>query len=316
MQICILGAGSLGSVIGGTLAEAGHDVTLITRNRGHVEAVTANGLILRAEGRDRVVRLTAAVDTAGMSPVDLIIVLVKSLDTRASISAARTIIGPKTVVMSLQNGLGQEDLLAEIVGASHVLAGKTYVGGVMLAPGQVLASTNAKETILGELDGSLSLRVKAIAGAFTSAGLETFASPNILGAMWDKLLVNVATGALAGITGLPYGDLYAVPEVEATAVAAVAEGIAIARAQGIVLATTDPRAPWVKAASGLPPEFRASMLQSLDKGALTEIDFINGAIVRAGIRIGIPTPVNATLVALIKGVERRLVPSPSFARAS
>ncbi len=316
MRICILGAGALGSAIGGALAESGHDVTLVNRNRSHVEAVNTNGLILRTDGRDRAVRLTAAVNTVEISPVDLVVVLVKSLDTGTAISAARNIIGPETVVMSLQNGLGQEELLAEIVGANHVLAGKTYVGGVMLAPGHVIASIRAKETIIGELDGSLSPRVKTIAEAFTSAGLETASSPNILGAMWDKLLVNVATGALAGITGLTYGNLYAVPEIEVTAVAAVAEGITIARALGIAIETTNPRTPWVKAASGLPPDFRTSMLQSLDKGALTEIDFINGSVVHAGVKVGIPTPVNATLVALIKGIERRIVPSSTFAKAS
>lgn len=316
MRICILGAGSLGSAIGGTLAEAGHAVTLVSRNRNHVDAVNANGLILRAEGRDRAVRLAAATDTAGMPPADLVLVLVKSLDTGTAMSAARAIIGPQTVVMSLQNGLGQEDVLTEIAGTRHVIAGKTYVGGVMLAPGHVITSTKAKETIIGELDGSLSPRIKAIAEAFTSAGLETVVSPNILDAIWEKLLVNVATGALAGITGLAYGDLYAVPELETAAIAAVAEAMAVAKAGGIAIETTDPRAAWLKAASGLSREFRTSMLQSLDKGALTEIDFINGAVVRAGAKVGIPTPVNATLVALIKGVERRLVPAASFAKAS
>ncbi len=306
MKICILGAGSLGSAIGGTLAEGGHEVTLVTRNRAHVEAINARGLILRSAGVDRTTRPRAAVDASGLAPVDLVVILVKSLDTADAVRAARHIVGPDTVVMSLQNGLGQEDVIGDIVGPGHVVAGKTYVGGLMLAPGHVDSSTANRETIVGELDGSLSPRVTAIAEAFSAAGLATIASPNILGAIWDKLLVNVATGALAGATGLPYGELYAAPELETTAVAAVAEAMAVARAGGVAIETTDPRAPWVKAAAGLPPEFRTSMLQSLDKGAPTEIDFINGAVVRAGARAGVPTPVNATLVALIKGIERRI----------
>lgn len=307
MRICILGAGALGSAIGGTLAEYGHGVTLINRNHAHVDAIMRSGLKLLVGGVDRFVRVQAATSAAGMAPVDLIIVLVKSHDTEAAMRAARSIVGDETLVVSLQNGLGQEDVLADVVGRDRVIAGKTYVGGVMLAPGHVVAGVEGKETIIGELDGRISPRIATIADAFRGAGLATIVSDNIRGAMWDKLFVNVATGALAGITKLTYGDLYAVPEIEATAIAAVGEAMAAARAAGIRVETTDPRAPWVKAASGLPPEFRTSMLQSLDKGAITEIDFINGAVVREGARRGVPTPVNATLVACIKGIERALI---------
>lgn len=308
MRVGILGAGALGSAIGGTLAEAGHDVTLINRNRAHIDAIKAHGLKLRTDGVDRLVRLGAATTTGSMAPVDLVIVLVKSLDTETAILSAKNILGPETIVISLQNGLGQEEVLSGIVGKDRVLAGKTYTGGVMLAPGHVICGTKGKETIIGELDGAMSARVMGLAKTLTEAGLETIVSPNILGAMWDKLLVNVATGALAGITGLTYGELYTIPEIEAVAIAAVAEAMAIARAMGIALQTSDPRAPWVKAAAGLPPEFKTSMLQSLEKGALTEIDFINGSVVRAGQRANLPTPVNSTLVALMKGVEKKRVP--------
>jgi 2-dehydropantoate 2-reductase len=129
--------------------------------------------------------------------------------------------------------------------------------------------------------------------------------------MWDKLLVNVATGALSGITGLTYGALYAVPEIKATALAAVNEAMAVARAAGVTLEITQAVQAWDRAAAGLPPEFKASMLQSLEKGSrgdgpITEIDFINGAVLRWGERHHVPTPVNAALVACIKGIERRM----------
>lgn len=125
--------------------------------------------------------------------------------------------------------------------------------------------------------------------------------------MWDKLLVNVATGALSAITGLPYGGLYAVPEVQACALAAVAEAMAVARAKGVVLSMSDPQQPWELAHAGLGPDFKASMLQSLEKGSRTEIDYINGAVVREGQRLGVPTPVNQALVAAIKGIEHKLL---------
>ena len=306
MRIAIIGAGALGSAMGGALAIGGADVTLVTRNRAHVDAIAADGLILRIDGEDRRVRLRACLPEQAREPVDLAIVLAKSFHTEAALRGALGFVGSRTAVMSLQNGLGHEETLAAVVGPEKVLAGKTYVGGVFLAPGHVVAAIKGKETIIGELDGVIGPRVAAVADAFRSAGLEIVVSENIRGAMWDKLLVNVATGALAAITRLTYGDLYRVPEIEATALAAVREAMDAARAQGVALETRDPREAWLKAAAGLPPGFKTSMLQSLEKGSITEIDFINGAVVRAGVRCGVPTPVNAALVACVKGVERAL----------
>jgi len=301
----MLGAGALGSAIGGTLAAGGSDVTLVDRYDAHVDAINRSGLRMQVGDSERVVRVTAVTDARALSTMDLVIVLVKSYDTRGAIEAAApSIVGPDTVVMSLQNGMGHEDILADVVGRDHLMAGKTYVGGVFLSPGNVIAGTQRKETIIGELDGRISDRARAIAAEFERADLPTIISDNIAATIWDKLLINVATGAVAAITRLTYGDLYRVPEIEATAIAAVAEAMAVARAAGITLSFVDPRDPWVKASAGLPAAFKTSMLQSLEKGTLTEIDFINGAVVRAGAKAGVPTPVNSTLVACIKGIER------------
>ena len=307
MKICILGAGALGSAIGGVLSEAGHEVWLINRGQAHVDEMLQHGLRLREDGIDRQVAVHAATGCEEVGIVDLAIVLVKSFHTREVITSAKSIVGPDTVVLSLQNGLGHEDILAEVVGADHVLAGKTYAGGVMLAPGHILAGTRGKETLIGELNGQRSPRVQHIADVFNQAGLATSVSDNILGTMWDKLLVNVATGALGAVTRLTYGDMYAVPEIEACALAAVAEAMAVAQAAGITLSTTEPRQAWVKASAGLPPEFKVSMLQSLEKGSVTEVDYVNGAVVRWGQKYGVPTPTNLALVACVKGVERGLI---------
>jgi len=306
MKIYFLGAGALGCAIGGTLAAAGSDVTLIDHFQAHVDAINRDGLRMKVGDSERTVRVRAALDSTRLEAPDLIVVLVKSFHTRAAIEGARNIVGPDTAVMSLQNGMGHEEILSEVVGAGHVLAGKTYVGGVMLAPGHVIAGTQGKRTVIGEIDGRVSERAKAIAAEFERAELPCEVSGNILGAMWDKLLINVATGALSGITGQVYGSLYAVPEIEATAIAAVAEAMAVAEASGVKLSIKAPRDAWLMAAEGLPYEFKTSMLQSLEKGSITEIDFINGAVVRVGRKYDIPTPVNQTLVAAIKGIERRM----------
>jgi 2-dehydropantoate 2-reductase len=307
MKICIVGAGSLGCAIGGVLAEAGSDVTLINRSKAHVDAMNRTGLRLRKGESERTVKVKAATGCQGVGRADLVIVLVKSFHTREAMQAAAPLLGEGTVVLSLQNGLGHEDILAEIAGHSRILAGKTYAGGMLLGPGHVVDGTRGKHTIIGELDGTLSERVHRIADEFNHAGLQTTISSNIMGTIWDKLLVNVATGALSGITGLPYGGLYNVPEVRDCALAAVAEAMAVAEASGVKVSIEEPRDAWLKAAEGLPAQFKASMLQSLEKGSRTEIDFINGSVVRWGERCGVPTPVNRALVAGIKGIEYRMV---------
>lgn len=306
MKIAVLGAGALGCAIGGTLAQAGNEVWLISRNRAHVDAINHDGLTMRTPDGEHVVRTLAATGAAGMGPVDLVIVLVKSFHTHEAMASALEMVGPDTMVLSLQNGLGHEDILAGLVGRGHVLAGKTYVGGVLLAPGRIIAGVAGKETLIGELDGRVSDRARRIAATFEQAGLATRVSNNIIGTMWDKLLINVATGAVSGITRLPYGPLYRIPEIASTAMAAVQEAMDVAAASNVKLSISQPREAWDKASAGLPEDFKTSMLQSLEKGSITEIDFINGAVVRWGQRCGVPTPVNQTLVACIKGIERTL----------
>jgi 2-dehydropantoate 2-reductase len=306
LKIAILGAGALGCAVGAALTEAGQEVWLLNRSATHVEAMRRDGLRVDDANGSRSVMVRATTQAAEAGAVDLVVVLVKSFHTDAAMRGALELLGPETLVLSLQNGLGHEDVLAEIVGHERVLAGKTYVGGVMRNPGHIESGVAGKTTYIGELDGRLTPRVMAIAETFNTAGLATTVSDNIVGAMWDKLLVNVATGALTGATGLTYGQLYDEPLLKMTALAAVAEAMAVARAAGVKLATTHPEQAWTLAGEGLSPAFKTSMLQSLEKGSITEIDFINGAVVRWGQRHGVPTPVNTTLVACIKGIERAM----------
>jgi 2-dehydropantoate 2-reductase len=306
VKIAILGAGALGCAIGATLTEGGHETWLLARSRVHVDALRRDGLQVDDANGSRRIAVRAATEPSDVGVADLVIVLVKSFHTDSAMRGALALIGPHTCVLSLQNGLGHEDILADIVGRERVLAGKTYVGGVRRGPGHIQSGVTGKATYIGELDGRLTPRVQAIADAFNSAGLVTTVSENIVGTMWDKLLVNVATGALTGITRLTYGQLYEEPLLKSTALAAVSEAIAAAQASGVRLSMTDPEQAWTLAAEGLPPAFKTSMLQSLEQGSITEVDFINGAVVRAGQRLGVPTPVNATLVACIKGIERAM----------
>ena len=306
MKIAILGAGALGCAIGAALTEGGHETWLISRSPAHVNAMRGEGLRVDDAQGTRRIPVLAATQAAEVGVAELVIVLVKSFQTDAAMRGATALVGPDTLVLSLQNGLGHEEILADIVGRERVLAGKTYVGGVLRGPGHIQSGVVGKATYIGELDGRVTPRVQAIADAFNAAGLATTVSENIVGTMWDKLLVNVATGALTGITRLTYGQLYDDALLKATSLAAVAEAIAAAQAAGVKLSMTDPEQAWALAAEGLPAAFKTSMLQSLEKGSITEIDFINGSVVRCGQQHGVPTPVNATLVACIKGIEREM----------
>lgn len=303
MKICVLGSGALGSTFGGLLTEAGFEVYLIARWEEHVHAMNTEGLKIVEGSSERVVKVRATTDCAEAGPADLVIFLVKSFDTKETIEKAQALIGPQTMVLSFQNGLGNEEILAEVVGPERVIGGKTYVGGVLVGPGHVIAGTKGKYTHIGELDGTTTERVTAIADQFNRAGLLTTVSSDIRAMTWDKLLINVAAGALCAITRLPYGGLYKVPEARDCAFEAISEGIAVAEAYGIELSCKNPEEIWLKAAEGLPDEFKPSMLQSIEKGAKTEIDFINGSVVKWGAKYNIPTPVNKALVAAVKGIE-------------
>ncbi|MEN9609862.1 MAG: hypothetical protein RLZZ628_676 [Bacteroidota bacterium] len=305
MKIYILGAGALGCVIGGALFLAGQDATLLCHSQQQADLINQGGLDMRIGETIQKVAIPAATASQNLPKPDLIIVLVKSQHTRTAIQSVIHYIGVETMVLSLQNGMGHEETLAEFVPKHQILGGKTYVGAVRLAANQVIAGYLGKLNILGEFNGALSERVQKIAAIFQQAQLTTQISTNIYGAMWDKLFINVATGALSSITGLCYGDLYQSKALEAVAINAVNEAIAVAQAQKVNITVHEGATAWKMASAGLPYGFKPSMLQSLESGNRTEIDFINGYVVQKGIEMGIPTPFNQTLVACLKGIEQK-----------
>lgn len=302
-KIAILGCGALGSTFGGLLTEAGYDVSLINLKTAHTDIMETTGLSFIENDQQRVFPVKVFTDASKAGEVDLIIVLVKSNFTAAAIKGAKALIGPDTIVMSLQNGLGNEEVLEQFLGKGRVIGGKTYVGGTMLEPGKVKIGVKGKKTLIGEFDGSISERTQQISAMFKKAGLDTDVITDIRSLTWQKLLVNVATGAVCGISGLTYGPLMEIDIVKECAMAAVTEALSVAEAAGIEIDAIDPDEVLSKAVDGLPGDFKTSLLQDIERGTPCEIDFINGAVVREGKRHNIPTPVNQTLVALIKGIE-------------
>ena len=196
LNIAVLGAGALGCAIGGTLAEAGHEVLLINRNAAHVQAINTHGLVMRGPQGERTVRARAAINAEGQRPVDLVIVLVKSFHTASAMQAAIALVGPDTVVLSLQNGLGHEDILADIVGRSHVLAGKAYVGGVVLAPGRIYACHVKDHILFGNMLG-------VGQGDLIAAAAIAIPVTLILALKWRDLMLHAFDPAQAQVSGLP-----------------------------------------------------------------------------------------------------------------
>ena len=309
MKIVMLGAGALGSTIGGTLAIGGNDVHFVDMWQEHVDLINKDGLHMTNEKEDWYVRVDARTTADTIGEADLVIVLVKSFATKQAVEQLKqtNVIGKNTLVMSLQNGLGNEETIASVIGSENVISGKTYVGGRLIQAGYISAGVQGKWTYIGELNGEITDRIQTVCNVFNDAGLLCEVSDNIKGLIWDKLLINVAAGALCGITRLPYGPLYEEDYIKDVAVAAIQEGIQVAKAAGVVLKSEDPQYPWVAASEGLPGTFKTSILQSLELKRPTEIDFINGSIVDWGKKYGIATPVNQTLVACVKGIEKYIL---------
>lgn len=306
MKIVMLGAGALGSTIGGTLAMAKNEVYFVDMWKEHVDKINAQGLHMTDESNDWYVKVDARTNGEGIDETDLVIVLVKSFATKSAVEQLKktNVIGENTVVMSLQNGLGNEETIASVVGEENVISGKTYVGGRLIEAGYISAGVKGKWTYIGELNGAKTERIQKVCDVFNEAGLLCEVSDNIKGLIWDKLLINVAAGALCGITRLPYGPLYEEEYIKEVAVDAIQEAINVAKAAGVKLKSEDPEYPWYAASEGLPATFKTSILQSLELKRPTEIDFINGSVCEWGKKYNIPTPVNKTLVACVKGIEK------------
>lgn len=303
MRAAILGAGAMGCLYGGMLAEAGHEVVLIDVWREHVEALNASGLEIEEPDRVRhVENVRAVTHPSEAGAVDLVIVFVKATLTEQAMREALCLVGERTMVLTLQNGLGNVEKLNSVTGASHVVAGTTGHGSTLLGPGRI-RHAGAGETVIGEQDGARSERIVALASAFGDAGIVTKISENVMGLIWTKLIVNVGINALTAVTGLRNGQLVEYPETEALMRAAIGEACAVARAKGIRFEVADPF-EHTRSIAGKTAENRSSMLQDVLAKRRTEISVINGAVVEEGERLGVAVPVNAVLTKLISVREK------------
>ena len=300
MKICVIGCGAVGSIFAAHLARLGTvEVYAYDVAKDHVHAINANGLRISGAA-DFTAKLRATTDPREVPRCDYGIVATKSVHTLAAIAQAAKIFDEKSAVCSVQNGVGNEEIIAEHV--RFVIRGTTFPAGHLIAPGHVGYDIKG-DTWIGPFEPAKTSmdRVKELAAALNSAGMNTIALEDARGAQWTKLIFNASTNAVGALTRLHHG---AATRFEPTAELfneLIAEGEAVARKLGIVL-DHDPR-QMVEKGANAPGKHKASMLQDIEAGRLTEVDFMNGAIVEWGKKTGVPTPLNKVLLALVKGLE-------------
>ena len=300
-SIAVVGAGAIGCYFGGMLARAGNAVTLIGRKR-HVETINRRGLIFESASRREAIAVAASEDIAAVRWAEVVLFCVKSLDTDTAARDMAPHLPPQAVVVSLQNGVDNVDLIRQHT-KNYVMPALIYVAAQMPEAGFV-RHTGGGNIVIGETAAFRSDRnlVNEIAALFTAAAVQVKVSDDIESELWIKLLMNCAYNAICALGQAPYGAMVAMPEVEAVMREAVAEVQQVASAKGIRL-PVDIADATIKLA-GVMPTTMSSTAQDIRNGRRTEVDHLNGTVVREGEALGIATPVNRALNALIKLLER------------
>ncbi len=292
--VAVMGAGAVGCYYGGMLARAGHPVTLIARP-AHVEAIRAQGLRLEAQQFDERIALGASTDVSAVADAKVVLFSVKSPDTESAGELIRPHLRPDALVLCLQNGVDNAERLRTVLPDHAVAAAVVYVATEMAGPGHV------RHHGRGELVIEPSPSSEAVAQALVAAGVPTEISPNVRGALWAKLILNCAYNALSAIAQIPYGRLVQATGVRDVMRDAVAECLAVARADGVEV-PGDVALAVRRIAETMPNQY-SSTAQDLARGKRSEIDHLNGLVVRRGAALGVPTPVNRVLWVLVKLIE-------------
>ena len=294
LKITVMGAGAVGCYYGGMLARAGHEVVLIARSQ-HVQAIQRDGLHLETKTFDEHVRLAASTEPSAVQGANLVLFCVKSTDTESAGAQMRPHLPADALVLCLQNGVDNADRLRTVLPQHAVAAAVVYVATAMAGPGP------GKHHGRGELVIEPSSASQAVAQALIAAGVPTDISDNVRGALWTKLVINCAYNALSAIAQLPYGKVVQGEGIEGVLRDVVAECLAVAKAEGVLVAG-DVDAAVRKIAQSMPSQF-SSTAQDLARGKRSEIDYLNGLVVRRGQALGIATPVNRVLWSLVKLME-------------
>ncbi|MFV0496442.1 ketopantoate reductase family protein [Mycobacterium sp.] len=303
MKIGLIGCGAMGSIYAAKLAAAANEVVVVDSYRPGIDAIAQHGLRVSGPGYDTTVRLRAAT-VAPAEPMDLVILAVKAADVTTGAQQALPMLGEATPVLTIQNGLGSAETVAGIVGDQRVTVGiASGFGASRVAPGHV--HHNAMRAMrFGAYSSLPHATVESIARVWTDAGFDAAAVSDIAAMQWEKLICNVAYSAPCALTGMTVGEVMDDPDMGPVSRAAATEAWQVATASGIAVNVTDPVAHVRDFGAGMPGAKPSALLDHQAR-RVSEIDVINGAIPRQGARVGVGAPVNATLTALVKTVEKR-----------
>lgn len=303
MKVAIIGSGAMGSLFGGRLALSGCDIVLYDIFKEHVEKIAAEGLAIEdaATGAVTVAQPQASTDPRAAEGADVLVIFVKSTATEEAAAQFAPRARKDAIVLTLQNGLGNEEILKRHFGSSRTAAGVTSHGATFLGPGRIRHAGKGPTHIC--MSDGRNEKLAPLCRALEGAGFETHVSADVASLVWSKLVINVGINALTAIINQPNGKLLESDDTRAIMADLVAEAVAVANARGIPLTHGDPL-DVVLDVAGKTGANRSSMLQDFDRKRPSEIEVMNGAIVREAEKAGIAVPVNATITRLVRAMEK------------
>jgi 2-dehydropantoate 2-reductase len=303
MKIAIVGAGAMGSLFGALLAEGGHNVWLCDVWQEHIDAVNHNGLTIEFDGKPRRVRLKAVADSVQIGESELVLIFVKATQTEAAAHTAARLAGSRGLVMTLQNGMGNAETIAQFISPDRILVGTTSHGSTLLEAGSIRHAGTGPTTVGMWATGEEEFEnARQIAAQFTRSGIETGAVKDVRPVIWGKLLINIGINAITALTGIKNGQILDLEVTRELSRAAVEEAAAVAQAQEIEIRKD--AADHVFQVAAATAANRSSMGQDVDHRRPTEIKAINGFVVCEAERLGISVPVNRTLTGLVQTLEQ------------
>ena len=305
MKVAVVGCGAMGSVYAALLAAGGHDVWAVDTWQEHVDAIRARGLRVEGASGERTVRISATTAAVDVGPCDLVILATKVMHVEAAAQAAKPLLHRKTLVLSIQNGIGGPDVAASVLGKERLVVGvASGFGASVREPGHV--HHNGWELLrFGELDGPVSPRLNAMAALWRESGFRVKCFDNIDQLVWEKLICNVAYSGPCALTERTIGEVMEDPDIWPVAAECATEAYRVARARGTQIDFEDPAAH-VRSFGARIAHARPSMLLDHLAGRLSEVDALNGAIPLAAQAVGLMAPINETVSALVRARERRL----------
>ena len=301
MRIAVVGAGAMGSIFGARFTQGGHDTVLIDVVESVVDKINADGVTIVRGEEETVTRVPATAEPASVGPVDVVVFCVKCYQTQSAAELARPLVGRETVVASLQNGWGNGDVLAAAYPPDQLVVGVTYNSGLLERPGRVVHPSE-QPTIVGSFENGSGDGAARLVAALADARLEATVATPVQPEIWKKLILNAATLPASALTGMTAGALGACEETRALVTDVAREAVSVARALGYEMDAQE-RIDTIHALLEKAGPSKASMLQDFEAGRRTEIDVINGAVVRGADEGSVDVPLNRALVHLVKGWE-------------